>query len=799
VVAPYSYSFRSPVTVHPKQIVLVVFLLLSALLGGAAVLPASTPPQKATYVEPNLWSSQAETLSLIVTASDSHTAADLVEQLGGQVSSELWLIDAVAARLPVNQLEALAAAPGIVSIVTNKSVETADQPGWVTERRIQRGRHELSGSQLTPPVALLDGGFFSITDGGNGLILNADGHQRIQFALNGTFKTSPKVGADGTIYIASEAHRVYAIQPDGTVSWEFSDGGSAKFRGGVTLGPAGTVYVTDEDRHIFAIDPATGQQLWQYFAATGDGDFLTAPAAGPDGTVYAVTEKGYIFAVDANGLERWSFRASMNKDFKLNPQVGVDGTLYVSSIEKRVYALNPNGSLKYEFVAPDKVTHAPLVGADGSVYVPATDYLVGLNPDGTTRFSTAGAFLQTPIAVGETAVLVAVAGETVFGFDSVTGVELWQHPLLDKIVASPSVDAEGNVVIGSEGKDLVGLSSNGDVIYRLMLDDKITQSVSPSTAGTMAVRVGTSDLAVAGRMPEEYDGRPDVLPNDGCEMSNPSRECLQWKVVSPVAIDSGADVLHDQGLTGEGITIAVVDSGVFFNEFLSKVDERIGFIGFIGQADFVGDGVCQGAGTQYNDARNDPLYCFTTTDGSVDPYGHGSHVAGIVNDSFTDVATSVPLGIAPDSDILSVRVLGEDGFGTYEDVIQGIQFVVAHKDQFNVRVMNLSLSANPTSPYFADPFNRAVEAAWANGIVVVAAAGNSGPGAESVTVPGNDPYVISVGAVDSNRTAGYWANDILPGWSATGPTLDGFAKPDVLAPGSNIVSWMHPDLEPTGN
>jgi subtilisin family serine protease len=78
--------------------------------------------------------------------------------------------------------------------------------------------------------------------------------------------------------------------------------------------------------------------------------------------------------------------------------------------------------------------------------------------------------------------------------------------------------------------------------------------------------------------------------------------------------------------------------------------------------------------------------------------------------------------------------------------------------------------------------HRAIEQAWADGIVVIACAGNTGSKAEAVTVPGNDPYVITVGAINGNRTPGYWPDDILPSWSAGGPTWDGFAKPDVLAP-----------------
>ena len=83
-----------------------------------------------------------------------------------------------------------------------------------------------------------------------------------------------------------------------------------------------------------------------------------------------------------------------------------------------------------------------------------------------------------------------------------------------------------------------------------------------------------------------------------------------------------------------------------------------------------------------------------------------------------------------------------------------------------------------------------MENAWAAGIVVIAAAGNDGPYAETITVPGNDPYVITVGAVDGQRTPGYWPDDRIPTWSASGPTLDGFIKPDLVAPGAQIVSFM---------
>ena len=106
--------------------------------------------------------------------------------------------------------------------------------------------------------------------------------------------------------------------------------------------------------------------------------------------------------------------------------------------------------------------------------------------------------------------------------------------------------------------------------------------------------------------------------------------------------------------------------------------------------------------------------------------------------------------------------------------------------------MNVSLYGEATSPYWADPLNRAVEAAWRAGIIVVVAAGNGGPDPMTVTVPGNDPYVITVGALDGKETAGYLADDTLAEYSSTGPTYDLFIKPDVVAPGHKLVSFLAP-------
>jgi serine protease AprX len=172
-----------------------------------------------------------------------------------------------------------------------------------------------------------------------------------------------------------------------------------------------------------------------------------------------------------------------------------------------------------------------------------------------------------------------------------------------------------------------------------------------------------------------------------------------------------------------------------------------------------------------------------------DPNGHGSHVAGIIANTQIGADNEWD-GVSPGVDLVGVRVLDANGFGTYDRVIQGIQWVIQNKDVYNIKVMNLSLVSAVQSPYWADPLNQAVMQAWAQGITVVVSAGNGGPGAMTIGVPGNNPYVITVGAFTDSYTPFDWNDDYLAPFSAAGPTLDGFAKPDVVAPGAHMLSTM---------
>ncbi|HET6957034.1 MAG TPA: S8 family peptidase, partial [Vicinamibacterales bacterium] len=187
-----------------------------------------------------------------------------------------------------------------------------------------------------------------------------------------------------------------------------------------------------------------------------------------------------------------------------------------------------------------------------------------------------------------------------------------------------------------------------------------------------------------------------------------------------------------------------------------------------------------------------------TGDPSVlDAFGHGTHVAGIIAGNGSAAASVTGLftgGVAPGVQLVNVRVLGADGVGRTSDVIAGIQWAIANRARYNIRVINLSLGHPVMEPSATDPLCEVVADAFHAGIVVVAAAGNDGVTADGtrvlggITSPGNSPWAITVGSLNTWGTVKR-SDDTLTTYSSRGPTrFEGTVKPDVAAPGNKIVS-----------
>jgi serine protease AprX len=183
-----------------------------------------------------------------------------------------------------------------------------------------------------------------------------------------------------------------------------------------------------------------------------------------------------------------------------------------------------------------------------------------------------------------------------------------------------------------------------------------------------------------------------------------------------------------------------------------------------------------------------------------DTYGHGTAVAGLIagNSHYRNGADPLQdryAGSAPNANLISIKVANDEGQASTLDAIYGLQFAVDHKDQYNIRVINLSFRSTDAQSYKSDPLDAAAEQAWFAGITVVAAAGNMGDAHDAVSyAPGNDPYVITVGAVDDQGTSDN-SDDATTSWSSRGTTQDGFAKPDVVAPGAHIVTTLAPNSD----
>ncbi|MEJ2748135.1 MAG: S8 family peptidase, partial [Anaerolineae bacterium] len=220
----------------------------------------------------------------------------------------------------------------------------------------------------------------------------------------------------------------------------------------------------------------------------------------------------------------------------------------------------------------------------------------------------------------------------------------------------------------------------------------------------------------------------------------------------------GVDQAWEERVMGKHVTVAVVDTGI---APMSWNNRRV-----IARYDALDDG-----------SRKK------------DPNGHGTMMASLIGNSQRD--ENGFMGIAPRVKFVDVRVLGSDGSGNYADIIEGLNWILENKDEYNIRVVNLSLLAAVNSPYWADPINQAVEALWDAGIVVVAAAGNAGADPMTIAVPGNDPFVITAGAFTDNFTPDDESDDYIAPFSGAGPTETGFVKPDVVAPGAHMITSVN--------
>jgi serine protease AprX len=265
-------------------------------------------------------------------------------------------------------------------------------------------------------------------------------------------------------------------------------------------------------------------------------------------------------------------------------------------------------------------------------------------------------------------------------------------------------------------------------------------------------------VRVPGRAVEKMANHPDV---EFVAMNHPISASMD---VSRAAAGLPAPELPESVLKGSGVTIAMLDSGVAAHPEIQTLVAAVDLVG-----------------------TYDPTFAPA---GSVDTYGHGTHVAGIMVSNGSRSSGRFA-GIAPEAGLVSVRVLDDVGRGRSSDALAGLEWVLAHKDQYGIRVLNLSLGHPVFEAPELDPLVQAVDALWDAGVVVVCSAGNDGrSGHGTITSPCNSRKVVTVGALNDHGTLDTTYHTVTT-YSSRGPSrVNLVAKPDLIAPGNRIVSTL---------
>ncbi len=352
-------------------------------------------------------------------------------------------------------------------------------------------------------------------------------------------------------------------------------------------------------------------------------------------------------------------------------------------------------------------------------------------------------------------------------------------------LGSTSPSARQNGRFSNIGSELAGYmakakqgSANGKTVRVIVQYKHIPTAVHYSTMKGRGARLHTTLHMIS--------GAAFTIPVNALPALEADPEIKSVTIDHPIAVmddltnsATGVSSAWNAGFTGAGIGVAVIDSGI--NDSHPDLwDSTHTSSRVLYHQDFTGTATTNSNGAKY------------------DLYGHGTHVAGIIagNGYLSGGHYS---GVAPEASLIDLRALDANGAGTDSTVIAAIQQAIALKNAYNIRIINLSLGRGIPASYTQDPLCQAVEAAWNNGIVVVVAAGNLGRlsvygsnGFGTITAPGNDPFVITVGATKSNGSATPQA-ETKASYSSKGPTTyDHVLKPDLMAPGNAIVSLAAP-------
>ena len=304
------------------------------------------------------------------------------------------------------------------------------------------------------------------------------------------------------------------------------------------------------------------------------------------------------------------------------------------------------------------------------------------------------------------------------------------------------------VVVVGKGSTAAVKAAGGKVTHRVRLIDGVIAKVPARKLGAVRRSAGVRSVVVDRAFETRSDDEADGLlgetraPTDGTP--------ADATTLAEVRATIGANAI---GASGDGVDVALIDSGITP----------------VGDLDKPGK-VVNGPDFSF-DARNPELR-------HLDLFGHGTHLAGII------------AGVAPQARLVNVKAANAEGMTSLTQLLLAIDYTVRYRraNGLNIRVITLAVGADNEDGYVREPLAYAVERAWQSGIAVVAAAGNDGNSGQGLELPAADPFVLAIGGSETQGTANP-ADDEIADWSSRG---DGTRNPDVIAPGSSIVSYRVP-------
>lgn len=372
---------------------------------------------------------------------------------------------------------------------------------------------------------------------------HVDGTVKWSFETGGGIESSPSIGKDGTIYVGSHDGYLYAISKNGMENWKIKIGtpkekvgyeGYTSILSSPAIGKDGTVYLASRDQYLYAIS-SQGEENWK-FPINISFDSWASPVIGKDGTIYITssTPKGGLFAINPDGTEKWHFSSS--PDMFNSPAIGKDGTIYIGiptgTKTNKLIAFNPDGTKKWETTTSLFLESTPAIADDGTIYIGSFTegesgaglYAISSNGKEKWHFTTQGKEVMSTPAIGQDGTVYFGSHDGNFYAIDPDGTEKWRFTTQGLVESSPAIGADGTIYFG-----VSAVAGNQPVFYALNPDGtekwhnftNLTSSVVSSPAigedGTVYVGSWDRNLYAFGGSPvdedlEDGEGEEGIIP-----------------------------------------------------------------------------------------------------------------------------------------------------------------------------------------------------------------------------------------------------------------------------------------------